>query len=112
MVFNGPCVQSLTVAHVVVARVVVARVVVAHVVVAHVVVAHVVVAHVVVAHVVVAHVVCAEEGKFFVKWEFDPQPDLGRPWVNLGGCRCYRSMLHSLYGHLSITHSAIPIPTH
>ena len=88
---------------------------VAHEVVAHVVVAHVVVAHVVVAHVVVAHVVCAEEGKFFVKWEFDPQPDLVQPWVNLVGCRCYRSMLnplHPLYGHLSITHSAIPIPTH
>ena len=56
-----------------------------------------------------------EEDKFFVKWEFDPQPDLVQPWVNLGGCRCYRSMLHSLhplYGHLSITHSALPIPTH
>ena len=33
-------------------------------------------------------------------------------WVTGVGCRCHRSMLNPLYGHLSITHSAIPIPTH
>ena len=27
------------------------------------------------------------EDKFFVKWEVDPQPDLGRPWVTRVGCR-------------------------
>ena len=50
------------------------------------------------------------EDKYFVRWEFDPQPDLGRPWVTRVGCRCHRSMLNPLYGHLSITHSALPPP--